>query len=113
MFGFTGKTDGFGRKINAALGADNGADGRCLGSSVGGYHGDVTSHDLNASKLAAKRAVFVKDKALGTDSGKYLLIGNSGSVQDGIFPDIKLLPTDLALKYIDWRSAKESGYKQV
>ena len=70
---------------------------------MGGYHGDVTSHDLNASKLAAKRAVFVKDKALGTDSGKYLLIGNSGSVQDGIFPDIKLLPTDLALKYIDRR----------
>ena len=76
--GLQGKTHRLPGGVHAAVGIDNGADGRVFAGGMGAYHADVPSHDLHAVQLAAQRAGLRENEALRPDGGVYRWLSSPG-----------------------------------
>ena len=89
-----GETHGFRIVIHARVRIDYGADGGVERGGVGGYNAHVPAHYFNVYKLAAKRAVFVQDKAFGADADVNFAVVNAVYAEYGFFADIYLAATN-------------------
>ena len=75
-------------------------------------HRNVPTHNLDPTKSAGEAALVVRLKTLGTDCNSDRTLG-SIDIHDRFCADPQFSAFDFCVEDIDWRSAKEGGYKQV